>query len=111
MRTDEQAAELRAVVNSRDVPAVMATWARTVLWTAEGRLRKDARELPGVSLPAADRWRIGTSGSGWPVWRSASRVAAGSRSGRRYGLILVLTHMTPPVKRGLSHWSSREMAR
>jgi hypothetical protein len=35
--TDEQAAELRAVVNSRDVPATVATRARIVLWTAEGR--------------------------------------------------------------------------
>jgi hypothetical protein len=54
--TDEQAAELRAVVNSRDVPAVVATRARIVLWTAEGRMRKDLGALAGVSLPTVDRW-------------------------------------------------------
>ena len=54
--TQEQTAELRAVVNSRDVPAVLATRARIVLWMAEGRRRKDVAELAGVSLPTVDRW-------------------------------------------------------
>jgi transposase len=54
--TDEQAAELRTVVNSRDVPASVATRARIVLWTAEGRMRKDIGALAGVSLPTVDRW-------------------------------------------------------
>jgi hypothetical protein len=54
--TDERAAELRAVVNSRDAPASVATRARIVLWTAEGRMRKDIGALTGVSLPTVDRW-------------------------------------------------------
>src|SRR6266498_3087782 len=54
--TEEQAAELRAVVNSRDVSAVVATRARIVLWMAEGRRRTDVGELAGVSLPTVDRW-------------------------------------------------------
>src|SRR5919107_1672172 len=56
MLSQEQTAELRAVLNSRDVPAVVATRARIVLWMAEGRRRKDVAELAGVSLPTVDRW-------------------------------------------------------
>jgi Helix-turn-helix domain len=54
--SEGQVAELRAVVNSRDVPAVVGTRARIVLWMAEGRRRKDVAELAGVSLPTVDRW-------------------------------------------------------
>src|SRR6266508_477836 len=110
--TEEQAAELRAVVNSRDVSATVATRARIVLWMAEGRRRRDVGELAGVSLPTVDRWveRYVTDGlagleeqkRGGPREQVPARVAA---------RILALTRTTPPSESGLSHWSSREMAR
>lgn len=110
--TDEQVAELRAVVNSRDVTAAVATRARIVLWIAEGRRRKDVGELAGVSLPTVDRWveRYATAGlagleehkRGGPREQVPARVRA---------RILALTRTTPPAETGLSHWSSREMAR
>ncbi|MFJ3977112.1 IS630 family transposase [Streptomyces sp. NPDC090021] len=53
----EQAAELRELVNSRDVPADIAARGRIVLWSGEGRRRKDIAGLLGVSLPTVDRWR------------------------------------------------------
>ncbi|MEW1655575.1 helix-turn-helix domain-containing protein [Streptomyces sp. NPDC093707] len=53
----EQAAELRELVGSRDVPADIAARGRIVLWAAEGRRRKDIAELLGVSLPTVDRWK------------------------------------------------------
>ena len=56
MLTEDQTAELRAVMNSRDVSAAVATGARIVLWMAEGKRRKDVGELAGVSLPTVDRW-------------------------------------------------------
>jgi transposase len=109
--TDEQVAELRAVVNSRDVPAAVATRARIVLWMAEGRRRKDVAGLAGVSLPTVDRWvdRYAVAGlaglderkRGGPREQVPARVPA---------RILALTRMTPPAETGLSHWSSREMA-
>jgi transposase len=49
-------AELRTLINSKSVSAVVATRARIVLWTAEGRRRIDVSELAGVSLPTVDRW-------------------------------------------------------
>jgi transposase len=112
MLTQEQVAELRAVVNSRDVSAAVATRARIVLWMAEGRRRKDVAALAGVSLPTVDRWmdRYATDGlagladqkRGGPREQVPARVRA---------RILALTRTTPPPETGLTHWSSREMAR
>jgi len=99
------------MVNSRDVPAVVATRARIVLWMSEGRRRKDVAELAGVSLPTVDRW----------VDRYAEHGLAGLEERKRgagreqvpawvAARILALTRMSPPAETGLSHWSSRAMA-
>lgn len=109
--SEEQVTELRAVVNSRDVPAVVATRARIVLWMAEGRRRKEVGALAGVSLPTVDRW----------VDRYAEHGLAGLEEHKRgagreqvpawvSARILALTRMSPPAETGLSHWSSRAMA-
>jgi transposase len=109
--TDDQVAELRAVVNSRDVPAALATRARIVLWTAEGRMRKDVGELTGLSLPTVDRWldryeQFGLAGlEEHKRGRGREQVPARIRA-----RILALTRTSPPPETGLSHWSSREMA-
>jgi transposase len=109
--TGEQEAELRAVVNSRDVPAVVATRARIVLWKAEGRQRKEVAQLAQVSLPTVDRWlqRYATDGlAGLEEHkRGAGREQVPARIRAR---ILALTRTSPPTETGLSHWSAREMA-
>jgi transposase len=110
--TDDQVAELRAVANSRDVSGAVATRARIVLWMAEGRMRKDVGELAGVSLPTVDRWvqryeRFGLAGFEEHK-RGGGREQMPARVRTR---ILALTRSTPPADTGLSHWSSREMAR
>src|SRR5262245_28509052 len=102
--SDEQIAELRAVVNSRDVPAVVATRARIVLWTAEGRMRKDVGALAGVSLPTVDRWveryaRLGLAGLE-ERRRGAGRVEVPAAVRAR---VLALTRTPPPVHTGPSH--------
>jgi len=62
MPSDEQAAELRAVLNSRDVPAGRA---RIVLWLAEGRRHEDVGGLARMSLP------VEAGLSHWPgSWRT-----------------------------------------
>lgn len=110
--TAEQTAELRAVANSRDVSGPVAIRARVVLWTAEGRMRKEIGELSGLSLPTVDRW----------VDRYIEHGLAGLEEHKRGGgreqvpaavrdKILELTRQPPPEETGLSHWSSREMAR
>ncbi|GGN43766.1 IS630 family transposase [Streptomyces fuscichromogenes] len=111
----EQAAELRELANCHDVPADLATRARIVLWSAEGRRRKDIAELLGVPLPTVDRWKA----------RYARRGLAGlaGLEGDRPGgardqvparvraRVIALTRMTPPADTGLSHWSTRELAK
>ncbi|MFE3520130.1 IS630 family transposase [Streptomyces sp. NPDC059161] len=110
--SEEQAAELRELANSRDVSAEMATRARIVLWSGEGRRRKDIAELLGVSLPTVDRWKA----------RYAQRGLAGLEGDRPGGpreqvpariraRVIALTRMTPPAGTGLSHWSTRELAK
>jgi hypothetical protein len=49
-------AELRALINSGEVSAVVGTRARIVLWHAEGRQKKDIAALAGVSRPTVDLW-------------------------------------------------------
>jgi transposase len=108
----EQAAELRELANSRDVPADVATRARIVLWSGEGRRRKDIAELLGVSLPTVDRWKT----------RYSQHGVAGLEGDRPGGArdqvpvqvrarVIALTRMTPPACTGLSHWSTRELAK
>ncbi len=111
MLSQEQTVELRAVLNSRDVPAVVATRARIVLWMAEGRRRKDVAELAGVSLPTVDRWVARYAAKGLVGLEDESHAAPREQvPGWVRGRILALTRMSPPVETGLSHWSSREMA-
>jgi transposase len=109
--TEEQAAELRVVIGSRDVPALVATRARIVLWMAEGRRRKDVAELAGVSLPTVDRWVDRYAAGGLAGLADASHAAPREQvPGRIRARVLALTRTTPPAGTGLSHWSSREMA-
>jgi transposase len=109
--SDEQVDELRAVVNSPDVSATVATRARIVLWMAEGRLRKDVADLAAISLPTVDRWvdRYATYGLAGLEGekRGAGREQVPAQVAAR---ILALTRTSPPAETGLSHWSSREMS-
>ena len=109
--TAEQEAELRALINSRDVSAAIATRARIVLWHAEGRARQDIGPLAGVSLPTVDRW----------VKRYAARGLAGLEHKKPGGgrvqvppevraRVVALSRSTPPQGTGLSHWSCRVLA-
>lgn len=110
--TTSQAADLRVVINSREVPARIATRARIVLWRAEGRQKQEVAALAGVSRPTVDLWldRFAAEGIAGLADRSHAapreQVPAAVR-----GRILTLTLASPPVETGLSHWSSRELAR
>jgi transposase len=107
----DERAELRAVVNSPDVSAMVATQAQIVLWCAEGRQKKDVAALAGMSQPTVDLWlsRYGAEGIagllGRPRGAAREQVAASIRA-----RILAATRTSPPAETGLSHWSSREMA-
>ena len=107
----EGRAELRALVNSADVPATVATRARIVLWRAENRQKQEVAALAGVSRPTVDLWldRYRAEGVAGlldrPRGAPREQVPAAVRA-----RILAATRISPPVETGLSHWSSREMA-
>lgn len=54
----ERVTKLRALVNSRDVSASIATPSRIVLWKAEGRRRKNIAVLAMTLAPTVDRWLV-----------------------------------------------------
>ncbi|TDD33696.1 IS630 family transposase [Saccharopolyspora elongata] len=110
LSTGEEA-ELRAVTNSRDVPARVATRARIVLWCAEGRRKKEVAVLAGVSRPTVDLWLQRYAADGIAGLLDQSHAAPREQVPARIrGRILALTLAGPPGETGLSHWSSREMA-
>ena len=109
--TVEDRCELVALVNGRDVPAVVATRARIVLWWADGQRKKDIAALAGVTRPTVDLWisryRLEGVGGLFDRSRAAPREQV---PGRIRARILALTRSSPPAESGLSHWSSRELA-
>ena len=96
---------------SPDVPADVALRTRIVLWSAEGRRRKDIAELAGVVPRTVDRCKA----------RYAQRGIAGLEN-KRPGAprvqmqpavrarVIALTRMSPPARTGLSHWSTRTLS-
>jgi transposase len=108
----ENLAELRDLINGRDVPANVSTRARIVLWHDEGRPKKEIVKLAGVSLPTVNLWisRYESEGIAGLVDRSRAapreQIPANIRS-----RVLALTRRTPPTETGLTHWSSRELAK
>lgn len=112
MLDERQAAELRSLMNSRDVSARIATRARIVWWRAgENRLREDVAALAGVSLPTVDRWVKRYADNGVAGFGDRSHAAPREQVPAAVkARILALTRTTPPPATGLSHWSSRTMA-
>jgi transposase len=109
--TADQVAELRSLVNCRDVAATVATRARIVLWGWEGKQRKDVAELAGVSLPTVDRWVDRYARQGLPGLDDRPRAAPREQVPSWVpGRILALSRATPPTFTGLSHWSARTLA-
>lgn len=110
--TDDQRAELRVIVTSSEVSAAVATRARIVLWRAEGRQKQEVAALAGVSRPTVDLWLRRFDAEGVAGLLDRARGAARDQMPARVrGRILAATRTSPPMEMGLSHWSSREMAR
>jgi transposase len=92
--------------------ATVATRARIVLWHDEHRPKKQIAELAGVTRPTVDLWlgrysREGVAGLlDRPRGAGREQMPAAVRA-----RVLALSRQSPPVKTGLSHWSSRELAR
>ena len=106
-----QRAELQALVKGADVAASVATRARSVLWCAEGRLKKQVAALAGVSRPTVDLWLSRYQSEGLAGLIDQSDAAPREQvPGPIHARILAATRMSPPAATGLSQWSSRAMA-
>ncbi|HTF53274.1 MAG TPA: helix-turn-helix domain-containing protein [Pseudonocardia sp.] len=90
----------------------MATRARIVLWRAEGRQKREVAALAGVSRPTVDLWLRRFDADGVAGLLDRARGAAREQVAARIRVrILAATKSSRPAETGLSHWSSREMAR
>jgi transposase len=106
----KQLAELRHLTYSVEVPATVGGRARIVLWFAENRPKKQIAEMAGVSRPTVDLWLSRYAAEGVMGLRDRKRGAGREQVPARIrARILAATRSAPPD--GLSHWSSREMAR
>jgi len=102
-------AELERLTRSSSVRAGLAQRARIVLLAADGQSNTAIAELAGVSRPTVLGWRR----------RYRARGLAGLADERRPGRprrvdhrqIVAATLAPPPKKYGVTHWSSRLLAR
>ncbi|MGH3524391.1 MAG: IS630 family transposase [Mycobacterium sp.] len=108
--TAAQREELRDLTYRADVPATVGGRARIVLWYADNWPKKEIAALAGVSRPTVNLWLSRYESDGvaglFDHKRGAGREQVPARVRAR---ILAATRQTPPD--GLSHWSSREMAK
>lgn len=107
-----QRRELLSLAGDRNVAAAVCDRARAVLWRDDGRSAADIAGALGTTKQTVYRWleryeRSGVGGLGDRKPTGRPREVPESVRSR----IVALTRTTPPVETGLSHWSSREMAR
>jgi transposase len=108
----EELTELQALINDRGVTANVATRARIILLHAERRPKKEIVALAGVSLPTVNQWISRYESEGIPGLLDRSRAAPREQVPANIrSRVLALTRATPPAETGLTHWSSRELAK
>jgi transposase len=103
-------AQVDELIYCADVPATVSTRARIVLWYAENRPKKEIAAMAGMSRPTVDLWLSRYAAEGVAGLLERKRGAGREQVlGRIRARILAATRSVPPD--GLSHWSSREMAK
>lgn len=110
--TEEQLAELRAVVKPDIYDGSIQARAQIVLWYHEGHRKAEIAKMSGASRPTVDLWlrRYAECGLDGLATRSSPggpRIIPDKVRGR----VLALTRQTPPAELGISHWTAGEMAR
>jgi transposase/transposase-like protein len=100
---------LRSWARSRNIPAGLAERARIVLMAGHGYSNTEIAEQVGVSRPTVILWRNRYAEGG------AGALEDLPRSGRPREIdpleIVIATLEPPPEKLGVTHWSSRLLAR
>ncbi|MGI8451325.1 MAG: IS630 family transposase [Streptosporangiaceae bacterium] len=109
---DDQRCALRALLRSDRYDGTVAARAQIVLLWGDGHSVAAITEMVGTTKPTVYKWvdRYAREGvDGLTDRKSPGRppeVLEKTRS-----RIVALTRQTPPAETGLSHWSSREMAK
>src|SRR5215207_2295589 len=110
--SDAQRASLDALTRQDGYDGTVSARAQIVLWRADWFTVGDIVKMSGASKPTVYTWldryeRFGVDGlTDLPRSGRPREVSDSVRS-----RIVALTRCTPPAETGLSHWSSREMAR
>ncbi|MGH3326578.1 MAG: IS630 family transposase, partial [Streptomycetales bacterium] len=106
---DGEEAELRRIASARSVSAGLARRARIVLLAAAGLPHTEVAKRTGSSVPTVRLWRSRYSRAGIKALQDAPR------SGRPRSVeevkIVVRTLQPPPRRLGVTHWSSRLLAK
>jgi transposase/DNA-binding CsgD family transcriptional regulator len=101
--------ELIGLTRSSSVGAGLAARARIVLLAADGTPNVEIARLVGVSRPTVNAWRARY------VERGLAGLADEKRSGRKRSIdqrrIVAETLTPPPASLGVTHWSSRLLAK
>jgi len=110
--TDDDRAVLESLLRREGYDGSVAARAQIVLWRADGHSAPKIARMAGTTKPTVYKWltryeQYGVEGlSNWVSTGRPPEISAEVRA-----TILALTRQSPPEKTGLSHWSSREMAR
>src|SRR6266567_3079449 len=100
---------LRSWTQSRNIPAGLAQRARIVLLAGHGYANADIAERTGVSRPTVILWRNRYAAGGLGALEDEPRSG---RPKRIDPLAVVIATLEPPPERlGVTHWSSRLLAK
>lgn len=108
--TDDQVRVLQAVAD--DAGDVRRDRARAVLWRWRGRTFREIADLLSVSSGTVRNW-VGRFRAGGVdgLYRTAHPGKPRQIADQVRARILAISRTSPPASTGLSHWSSRELAR
>jgi transposase len=110
--TDEDRVGLESLLRREGYDGSVSARARIVLWRAEGHSAPEIARMAGTTKPTVYKWIARYEQQG--IGGLTDRVSTGRPpeiSAEVRARILALTRQSPPEETGLSHWSSREMAR
>jgi transposase len=110
--SDADRAELERRVRSQTIPARSAKRARIVLLAAEGCSGTEIAESVGVSEPTVVAWRKRYEQFGLQGLEDRPRAGRPRRvDADKQHEVLARTLLPPPAELGVTHWSSRLLAR
>lgn len=110
--TDEDRVGLESLLRREGYDGSVSARAQIVLWWSEGHSAQEIARMAGTTKPTVYKWIAQYEQHG--IDGLSNRVSTGRPpevSAEVRARILALSRQSPPENTGLSHWSSREMAR